>query len=237
MCSDIKNPPMARNIVSYLRVSTDRQGKSGLGLDAQRDAIARFAAAEGLDVLAEFVEIETGKGTDALDRRPVLSEALAQAKAGKAAIVVAKLDRLSRDVAFISGLMAQKVPFVVTELGADCDPFMLHIYAALAEKERALISERTRAALARKKAQGAVLGNRTNLAAAQAKGRKVLRDTAVAFARNVLPVVREIQQAGTTDMRGIAKALNARGVRTPRGGVWHQSRVRNLLLRTADTPR
>ena len=110
-------------------------------------------------------------------------------------------------------------------------------YAALAEKERALISERTRAALARKKAQGAVLGNRTNLAAAQAKGRKVLRDTAVAFARNVLPVVREIQQAGTTDMRGIAKALNARGVRTPRGGVWHQSSVRNLLLRTAGTPR
>ena len=228
---------MARNIVSYLRVSTDRQGKSGLGLDAQRDAIARFAAAEGLDVLAEFVEVETGKGTDALDRRPVLGEALAQAKQAKAAIVVAKLDRLSRDVAFISGLMAQKVPFVVTELGADCDPFMLHIYAALAEKERALISERTRAALARKKAQGAVLGNRTNLAAAQAKGRKVLRDTAVAFARNVLPVVREIQQAGTTDMRGIAKALNARGVRTPRGGVWHQSSVRNLLLRTAGTPR
>ena len=124
---------MARNIVSYLRVSTDRQGKSGLGLDAQRDAISRFAATEGLDVLAEFVEVETGKGTDALDRRPVLGEALAQAKQAKAAIVVAKLDRLSRDVAFISGLMAQKVPFVVTEHGADCDPFMLHIYAALAE--------------------------------------------------------------------------------------------------------
>jgi hypothetical protein len=122
----------------------------------------------------------------------------------------------------------------VTTLGADADPFMLHIYAAFAEKERALILERTREALARKKAQGAVLGNRTNLAEAQAKVRQ-LRRRAAAFARNVLPVVREIQQAGTRDMRGIAAALNARGVRTARGGAWHQSNVRNLLLR-GDAP-
>jgi DNA invertase Pin-like site-specific DNA recombinase len=225
---------MVRNIVSYLRVSTDRQGKSGLGLEAQREAITRFAAAEGLAVLAEHIEIETGKGADALDRRPVLREALAQARKAKASICVAKLDRLSRDVHFISGLMAHKVPFVVTTLGADADPFMLHIYAAFAEKERALISERTRAALAAKKAAGAVLGNRTNLAEAQAKAAAVSHANAEAFARNVLPVVREIQQAGTTDMRGIAKALNVRGVRTPRGGVWHQSSVRNLLLRIAE---
>jgi len=99
----------------------------------------------------------------------VLARSLAHARKAKAAIVVAKLDRLSRDVAFISGLMAQKVPFIVTELGADADPFMLHIYAALAQKERALISERTRLALAQKKARGALLGNRTNLAEADAK--------------------------------------------------------------------
>jgi DNA invertase Pin-like site-specific DNA recombinase len=224
---------MPRNIISYLRVSTDRQGKSGLGLEAQREAIARFAAAEGLTILAEHIEVETGKGADALDRRPVLREALAQARKAKASIVVAKLDRLSRDVHFISGLMVHKVPFVVTTLGADADPFMLHIYAAFAEKERALISERTRAALAAKKAAGAVLGNRTNLAEAQAKAAAVSHANAEVFARNVLPVVREIQQAGTTDMRGIARALNARSVRTPRGGAWHQSSVRNLLLRTA----
>ena len=226
---------MRKPIIAYLRVSTDRQGKSGLGLQAQRDAIARFAAAESLELVGEHIEIETGKGADALDRRPVLREALALARKTKAAICVAKLDRLSRDVHFISGLMVHKVPFIVTTLGADADPFMLHIYAAFAEKERALISERTREALARKKAQGAVLGNRTNLAEAQAKGAAATQERAAAFARNVLPVIREIQQAGTRDLRGIAAALNARGVRTARGGSWHQSNVRNLLLR-GDAP-
>ena len=125
-----------RQIVSYIRVSTGKQGKSGLGIEAQREAIARFAAAEGCEVLSEVVEVETGKGADALDRRPKLAEALARARKSKASVVVAKLCRLSRDVAFISGLMAQRVPFIVAELGADADPFMLHIYAALAEKER-----------------------------------------------------------------------------------------------------
>ena len=124
-------------IISYIRVSTGKQGKSGLGIEAQREAIARFAAAEGREVLAEFVEVETGKGADALDRRPKLAEALAKARKAKAPVVVAKLCRLSRDVAFISGLMAQRVPFIVAELGADADPLMLHVYAALAEKERA----------------------------------------------------------------------------------------------------
>src|SRR5471030_2595000 len=178
-----------RQIISYLRVSTDKQGKSGLGIDAQREAIGRFATAEGCEAVAEFVEIETGKGSDALDRRPKLVEALAKARKAKAALVVAKLCRLSRDVAFISGLMAQRVPFIVAELGADADPFMLHIYAALAEKERALISDRTRAALAAKKAQGAILGNRTNLDEAQAKGATANRTAADAFAANVLPIV------------------------------------------------
>lgn len=219
------------NIVAYLRVSTDRQGKSGLGLEAQREAITRFAAAEGLTILGEHVEIETGKGSDALDRRPVLREALAQARKAKASICVAKLDRLSRDVAFIAGLMAQKVPFIVTELGADCDPFMLHIYAALAEKERALISERTRAALARRKAQGAKLGNRTNLAEASAKGQQANRDAANAYAANILPVVREIQATGATTLRAIAAELARRNVRTARGGAWSAAAVRSLLLR------
>jgi DNA invertase Pin-like site-specific DNA recombinase len=191
----------ATSIISYLRVSTSQQGKSGLGIEAQREAIERFAAAEGLQILAELVEVETGKGSDALDRRPVLREALAQARKAKAAVCVAKLDRLSRDVAFISGLMAQKVPFIVAELGADADPFMLHIYAALAEKERSLISERTRLALAQKKAQGALLGNRTNMAEAQAKGAEANAAAANAFAANVLPIVREIQAGGASSLR------------------------------------
>ena len=161
----------------------------------------------------------------------MLREALAQAKKAKAAVVVAKLDRLSRDVAFISGLMAQRVPFIVAELGADADPFMLHIYAALAEKERALIAERTRLALAQRKAQGARLGNRTNLAEAQARAHEANRATAEAFAANVLPIVRQIQAAGVSGLQNIANALNDRGVRTARGGAWHNSSVRNLLAR------
>jgi DNA invertase Pin-like site-specific DNA recombinase len=220
-------------LIAYLRVSTDQQSKSGLGIDAQRAAIARFAEAEGIAVLAEFVEVETGKGADALDRRPVLREALAAARKHKAAVCVAKLDRLSREVAFISGLMAQKVPFIVAELGADTDPFMLHIYAALAEKERALISERTRLALAVKKAQGVRLGNPTNLQEAAEKGAAANRKIAEDFARNVLPVVEKLRSAGTTSLLGLAHALNERGVRTPRGGAWHASSVKNLLARAA----
>src|SRR5258707_4655252 len=136
-------PLVMEQAIAYLRVSTQRQHRSGLGLDAQRAAIERFAASESLRIAAEYVEAETGKGTDALDRRPQLAAALAAAKAAKCSVVVAKLDRLSRDVAFVAGLMAQRVPFIVAELGCDADPFMLHLYAALAEKERCLISERS----------------------------------------------------------------------------------------------
>ena len=122
--------------IAYLRVSTQRQQRSGLGIEAQRATIARFAETEGLTITGEYVEAETGKGADALDRRPQLAAALAAARTAKCAVVVSKLDRLSRDVAFVSGLMAQRVPFIVAELGRDADPFMLHLYAALAEKER-----------------------------------------------------------------------------------------------------
>jgi DNA invertase Pin-like site-specific DNA recombinase len=217
--------------VTYIRVSTSQQGKSGLGLEAQRAAIATFAAAEGMTILAEHVEVETGKGADALDRRPVLAAVLATARKAKVPVIVAKLDRLSRDVAFISGLMAHKVPFIVAELGADADPFMLHLYAALAEKERRLISERTRAALAAKKAQGTLLGNRTNLAAAQAKGIATNRATASVFAGSVLPVIRGVQANGAASFQAIADALNARGMRAPRGGAWQPTSVRNIINR------
>jgi DNA invertase Pin-like site-specific DNA recombinase len=150
---------MNKPIVAYMRVSTAQQGRSGLGIEAQREAIGRFVHAERFEVVGEFVEVETGKGSEALDRRLPLSAALAAAKKLKCSAVVAKLDRLSRDVHFVSGLMAKRVPFIVAELGADTDPFMLHVYAALAEKERALISARTRSALAAAKVRGTVLGN------------------------------------------------------------------------------
>src|SRR5262245_38071686 len=132
-----------REIVVYTRVSTARQGRSGLGFEAQSEAVRRFAEAEGYAIVAAFAEVETGKGSNALDQRPQLAKALAEAKRLGCPVLVAKLDRLSRDVAFVAGLMAQRVPFIVAELGADADPFMLHLYAALAEKERSMISRRT----------------------------------------------------------------------------------------------
>jgi DNA invertase Pin-like site-specific DNA recombinase len=221
--------------VAYYRVSTQRQGRSGLGLEAQRAAVARFAATEGMTIAAEFTEVETGKGADALDRRPQLSAALAMARQAKCPVVVAKLDRLSRDVAFIAGLMVQRVPFIVAELGADADPFMLHLYAALAEKERRLISERTRAALASRKQSRTILGNPRDTAAAAAKGREVSIREAERFAETVLPIVHAIQRSGVTSLRGIATALNNRGVRTARGGRWQVSNVRNLLARSGST--
>ncbi len=217
-------------LVAYLRVSTGKQGRSGLGREAQRQNIVRFAANEGYDVVAWYEETETGKGADALDRRPQLAAALADARKRKGTVVVAKLDRLSRDVHFISGLMVHKVPFIVTELGADVDPFMLHIYAALGEKERNLIASRTKAALAMKKAQGVVLGS-PNLAKARTASKAVVMANADRHAANVVPIIKEIRKYGATALREIADALNARGVRTARGGIWHAMTVKNILDR------
>src|SRR3982074_3062362 len=217
--------------VALFGVSTQQQQRSGLGIEAQRAAIERFAASESLSITAEYSEFETGKGADALDRRPQLAAALAAARKAKCSIVVSKLDRLSRDVAFVSGLMAQRVPFIVAELGRDADPFMLHLYAALAEKERRLISERTKAALAAKKANGGKLGNSTNLCIAGSIGRLAQAKVADEFATNLMPVVQAIQNAGAATLSEIASALNARGVRSARGNNWHRSSVRNLLAR------
>jgi DNA invertase Pin-like site-specific DNA recombinase len=225
-----------QSAVAYYRVSTQRQGRSGLGLEAQRAAVVRFAETEGITIQAEFTEVETGKGADALDRRPHLAAALATARQAKCPVLVAKLDRLSRDVAFIAGLMAQRVPFIVAELGADADPFMLHLYAALAEKERRLISERTRAALASRKGNGAALGNPRNAAVAAANGRQVSVREADRFAATVLPFIQAIRRSGVTSLRGIAFELNNRRIRTARGGQWQVSNVRNLIARQPNAP-
>ena len=225
---------MSKPLVAYYRVSTREQGRSGLGLDAQRGAIARFAEAEGFEVAAEFTEVETGKGADALDRRPQLAAALAAARRnGKACpIAVAKLDRLSRDVHFISGLMAHKTPFLVADLGPDVEPFLLHLYAALAEKERVVISQRTKAALTAAKARGQVLGN-PRLADARAVAHAALKAEADAHAAIVAPAIREAQVAGAKSLRQIAAALNGRGIATARGGKWEAATVRNILRRLA----
>jgi DNA invertase Pin-like site-specific DNA recombinase len=217
-------------IINYVRVSTSGQGRSGLGIEAQRQALAHFAQAESFEVVREFVEVETGKGSDALDRRPQLKAALAAARKLKCHVAVAKLDRLSRDVHFISGLMAHKVPFLVAELGPDVDPFILHLFAALAEKERALISTRTRQALSAAKARGVNLGN-PRLQVARKSAVEAVKSEADRYAANVLPIIREVQKAGARTLREIAEALNARGIATARGGQWYAQTVANVLGR------
>jgi len=202
---------MPAPIIAYYRVSTQGQGRSGLGLEAQRKAVENFAAAENFEIVGEFEEVETGKGSDALK----------VAKKLKAPIVVAKLDRLSRDVHFISGLMAQKVPFIVAAFGPSVDPFMLHIYAALAEKERALISQRTKDALAAAKARGVKLGNRKVADANKAAAAE--RDA------NLQPILAELCNAS---YRTIAAELTKRGVECPRGGsAWSPMTVMRTLQR------
>jgi DNA invertase Pin-like site-specific DNA recombinase len=210
--------------VAYIRVSTKGQGRSGLGLDAQQDALDRFAKAEGFTIIETFSETETGNGADALDRRPKLAAALKAARRLNAPVVVAKLDRLSRDVHFISGLMQHRTPFIVAELGADTDPFMLHIYAALAEKERRLISERTKAGLAAAKRRGVKLGGRN----AQSEKTKA---EALARAEALRPVLAELAHMSA---RAAAAELNKRGIKTPAHGRWHAAtvlRVRERLSR------
>jgi DNA invertase Pin-like site-specific DNA recombinase len=212
---------MSATIIAYYRVSTDGQGKSGLGLEAQREAVSRFAANEGLQVAGEFIEVETGKGSDALEKRPQLAAALRKARQLGAHIAVSKLDRLSRDVHFISGLMSKRVPFIVAQLGRNVDPFMLHIYAALAEKERAMISERTKEALAKAKQRGVKLGN-PNV------GKMVTEATA---ARDAIlkPILQEMWEM---PLRDIAAELTARNIPTPRGGdAWSPMTVMRAMKR------
>ena len=215
--------------IAYTRVSTAKQGSSGLGMAAQEAAISAFCAQHGYEIAAQYGEVETGKGHDALGRRPQLAAALAHARKLKAPVVVAKLDRLGRDVHFISGLMANRVPFIVAELGIDTDPFMLHIYAALAQKERALISARTKAALKAAKARGVKLGNpdaREALVSARAAR---WGDTTPKRAA-ALKAIKEIVASGIVSARGIARELTARRVPTPTGSsTWAPAQVQRLL--------
>jgi DNA invertase Pin-like site-specific DNA recombinase len=210
-------PPATPCAVGYVRVSTSRQGRSGLGREAQEAAIARYVDGERVTLVGQYVEVESGKGgDDALDRRPQLKAALEFARSAKCPIIVAKLDRLSRDVHFISGLMAQRVPFIVADL-PDADPFILHIYAALAEKERSLISRRTKEALASAKARGVKLGAGNPLVGSKA-GNEAMAQKAREFAAHILPVIDSIKKAGIVTHAGIAEALEARGERNARGG-------------------
>ena len=211
--------------VSYLRVSTQRQGQSGLGLEAQRHAVDSYLNGGSWELLAEFVETESGRKND----RPQLAAAMETCRRHKATLVIAKLDRLSRNAAFLLGLRDSKVDFVACDM-PQADRFTVGILALVAEREAEMISQRTKAALAAAKRRGAVLGN-PQLGEARERALKALKGDADNRAQDVMPVIRKIQKAGITTMAGIAQSLNALGVKTARGGRWHGSTVHYVMKR------
>jgi DNA invertase Pin-like site-specific DNA recombinase len=213
-------------IIAYRRLSTRKQD---MGLEAQQTAIARFCVEHGHDIAKTFVEKQSGSGDDT--ERPQLAAALRAAQKVKGPIVVAKLDRLSRDVHYISGLMKHRVPFVVVALGPDVDSFMLHIYAAMAQKEREMISQRTKEGLQVAKARGVKLGH-PRIHELQGKGGAVLAAEANAYAERILPTIDAIRAKGHTTLRAIAAELERLGFKTQRGRTtWDPRQVANLLAR------
>jgi DNA invertase Pin-like site-specific DNA recombinase len=211
--------------VAYYRVSTDQQGASGLGLEAQRSAVKTYLDGGPWRLVAQHTEVESGKRAD----RPELAKALAACRKHKAKLIIAKLDRLSRNLAFIAALMDSGVEFVAVD-NPHANKLTIHILAAVAQHEREAISERTKAALAAAKARGKKLGG-PRLAQARKKSLAARRAAADAFAANTRPIIEQIQASGVSSLRGVAKALNARGVRTARGSEWTAVQVSNVLER------
>lgn len=210
--------------VAYLRVSTEDQGRSGLGLEAQREAIKRFLRDDDRLIAPEFLEIESGKRDD----RPELLKALAHARLTRSTLLVAKLDRLSRDMAFLATLKKEGVPLRACD-SPDDDEFIFHLKAAFAQEERKKISERTKAALAAAKARGVKLGGFRGRKVDPAAGRKAKAERAASFKSQVAPIVSSIQAQGLTSLRAIASELNVRGIKTRRGGAWSAVQVARVL--------
>ena len=217
--------------VSYLRVSTQRQGKSGLGLEAQRQAVTDYLNGGRWKLVQEVIEVESGKRKD----RPELLRALALCRVHGAKLLIAKLDRLARNVAFIANLMEAGVEFEAVDL-PQANRLTLHVMAALAEHEAAAISARTKAALAAAKARGKQLGGyRWDIQRVARRGNKasatVRAEQANKRSQDILPVIDAIKAEGNTSLREIAAALNERGITTPRGGEWSATQVQRVLAR------
>ena len=214
-----------KNYVIYKRVSTRRQGDSGLGLEAQQTAVDSFLKGKDSEVVGEFVEVESGRKKD----RPELIKALALCKAENATLIVARTDRLSRNVHFLSGLLEQKIEFIACD-NPSANNFTLHIMAAVAEQEALLISKRTKAALAAAKRRGVKLGSYGKVLAEE---NKVNADN---FANSMIPAVSTaatdcLKKDKKVTLQGVSSFLNKRKVKTARGGKWYPTSVKNLLDR------
>ena len=219
--------------ISYLRVSTEKQGCSGLGLEAQRQAVTDFLNGGAWQLLQEYVEIESGKRAD----RPKLAEALHHAKVTGSTLVIAKLDRLSRDIEFIARLQKSGTKFVCADM-PEANELTIGLLAVIAQHERQATSSRTKAALAAAKARGQRLGNPNGAAALRRAGKgntaaiEAVREAADEHARDIMPVIEDIRRTGVVSFKGIARELNNHEIRTARGGAWYPMTVKNLLRRS-----
>lgn len=223
----------SNSFVAHYRVSTVRQGASGLGLDAQRQVVSRYLTARGVEAVGEFVEVETGKGANALDRRPELRKALELCKRSGATLLIAKLDRLARNVHFVSGLIETGVDFVAADM-PNANKVMIQMHAVMSEWERDQISERTKAALAAAKARGVVLG-----AAGPANLRQNVEERqtkADAFAARLSALVDGMKARGLSQ-RAMLAELNLAGVKTAQGGAWRLNQLQRVLWRVAPISR
>jgi DNA invertase Pin-like site-specific DNA recombinase len=211
--------------IAYYRVSTSRQAQSGLGLEAQKQAVLDFINGNGDQIVAEFTEVESGKRCD----RPQLNYALNLCRETGAKLVIARLDRLARNAAFLLTLRDSGVEFVAADM-PDANRLTVGIMALVAEDEADRISQRTKAALAAAKARGVKLGGIRSWEAVNTSASK-RKASADHHAASVVPIIKEIRAAGISSLEGIAQALQARGIRTARGGRWHAQTVRNVMLR------
>jgi DNA invertase Pin-like site-specific DNA recombinase len=229
--------PGVPRFISYYRVSTAQQGASGLGLEAQRQAVARHVAAAQGVIVDEFQEIESGKKNAGPHGRPLLAAALAACRLRHACLIIAKLDRLARNVFFISSLMESGVDFIACD-NPHATRLTIHILAAVAEHEREMISQRTKAALAAAKARGVKLGNpqlKPGDRWAARKARQARTAAADAHAADVLPYIEAARAAGCSSLGELARALTARGIETPAGGKqWNAAQVKRILARAPD---
>lgn len=223
-----QSPPPPDRFVSYLRVSTAQQGRSGLGLDAQRQVIAEYLDRSGGTLIGpEFVEVESGRKAT----RPLLQEAIAHAKKNRAILLVAKLDRLARSVSFVSALQQAGIKFRAADM-PEANEFMVHILSAVAEYERKMISERTKAGLAQARQRGTILGNRRLIDNGYARNwNRRQQATARQAAERLHPVIASLMAQGIRSLTGIAQALNAGGHTTATGGTFYPQTVKRLISR------